>query len=59
MVAANIVKNNDKSKYVFSVYAIAFGGAGSWSFGNKFARNVVSLSVDNSLSSYARLIFQR
>ena len=44
--AINIVKNSDKSKY------IAFGGAGSWSFGNDFTRYVVIFGVDNSLSSH-------
>ena len=32
---------------------IAFDGAGWWSFGNDFARNVVTFGVDNSLSSQA------
>ena len=44
--ATNIVKNSDK-------YGIKFDTAGSCSFGNKFARNVINLSVDNSLSSHA------
>ena len=29
-------------------YGIAFDGAGSWSFGNHFASNVVIFGVDNS-----------
>ena len=44
--ATNIVKNSDK-------YEIKFDTAGSCSFDNKFARNVISFSVDNSLSSHA------
>ena len=31
--SANIVKNSDKSKYVYNGYGIAFDGAGSWNFG--------------------------
>ena len=48
--AAVIVKNSDKGKYVYSAYGIAFDGAGSWSFGYDFARNVVIFGVDNSSS---------
>ena len=33
--AANIVKINDKSKYVYSAYGIVFDGAYSWSFSNE------------------------
>ena len=51
--ATNIVKNSDKEKYVYSGYGITFDSAGSWSFGNDFARNVISFGVDNSLSSQA------
>ena len=50
---ANIVKNSDKSKYVYSDYGIAFDGAGSQSFGNDFARNVVIFGVDNSSLCHA------
>ena len=32
---------------------IAFDGAGSWNFGNDFARTVVIFGVDNSSSSHA------
>ena len=45
--ATNIVK-----KWMCSS-EIAFDGAGWWSFGNDFARNVVTFGVDNSLSSQA------
>ena len=51
--AANIVKNSDKSKYVYSGYGIWFDGAVLWSFGNDFPGNFVIFSVDNSLSSCA------
>ena len=50
--ASNIVKNNDKEKYVYSGYGITFVSAGSWSFDNEFVRNVVIFAVDNSSSSY-------
>ena len=43
----NIVKNSDKSKYVYSGYEIAFHGVGLWSFGNNFSRNIVTFPVDN------------
>ena len=43
--ATNIVKNRDKSKYVYIGYGIAFDGA---DFGNDFASNVVIFGVDNS-----------
>ena len=33
-------------------YGIAFDGAGLWSFGNDFDRNVVISGVDNSSSSH-------
>ena len=32
----NAVKNNDKEKYMYSVYGITFEGAGSWNFDNDF-----------------------
>ena len=46
--ATNIVKNSDKEKCVCSGYGITFDSAGSWSFGNDFARNVIIFDVDNS-----------
>ena len=49
--ATNIVKNSDKEKYVYSGYGITFYSAGSWSFCNDFARNVVIFGVDISSSS--------
>ena len=50
--ATNIVKNSDKEKCVYSGYGITFDSAGSWNFGNDFARNVVIFDVDNSSSSH-------
>ena len=38
---------------MYSGYAIAFDGAGSWNFGNDFAWNIVIFGVDNSLSIHA------
>ena len=52
--AANIVKNSDKEKYLYSGYGLSFDSAGSWSFGNEFARNsLVIFGLDNSLSPHA------
>ena len=48
----DIVKNSDKEKWVYSSYGIAFYGAGLWSFGSDFAKNVVIFDVDNSSSSH-------
>ena len=45
-----IVRNSDKSKYVHSGFGIAFDWAGSYSFGNDFARKVVSFGADNNPS---------
>ena len=50
--ATNIVKNNDKEKYVYSGYRIVFDGKISWSFNDDFAGNVIIFGVDNSLSSH-------
>ena len=44
----NIVKNSDKSKYVYSGYGRAFDGVGSCGFGNGFAKNIVIFGFDNS-----------
>ena len=49
---ATIAKNSDKSKYVYSGNGIAFDGAGSWSFGDDFAKNVIVFDSDNSPSSH-------
>ena len=50
--ATNIVKNSDKEKWVYSGYGIAFNGEGARSFGNDFARDVVTFDVVNSSSSH-------
>ena len=50
--STNIVKNNDKEKYVYSGFGIAFDGKGEWSFGDDFARNVIIFGVNNSSSSH-------
>ena len=34
-------------------YGIAFDGAGTWRFGNDYARNVTIFDVDNSSSSHS------
>ena len=51
--AINKVKNSDKEKYVYSVYGVTFDSAGSWGFGNDFARNVIVFGVDNNSSSHS------
>ena len=38
---------------MYSDYGIAFDWAGSWSFGNEFAKNVIIFAVDKSLLSHA------
>ena len=50
--ATNRVKNDDKEKWVYSGYGIAFHGAGSWNFDNDFATNVTIFGVENSSSSH-------
>ena len=58
--ATNIVKNSEKEKWVYSNFGIAFDGAGSWSFGNDFARNVIILMliiVHHLMLIVARTIF--
>ena len=51
--ATSIVKTSDKKKWVYGGYEITFDGAGSWDFGNDFARNVAIFGVNNSSSSHA------
>ena len=51
--ATNVVKNSGKEKYVYSGFGITFDRAGSWSFGNDSARNVMIFGVDNSSSSHS------
>ena len=48
----NIIKNSDKSKYVYSGYGIACDGFSS-SFGIDFNKNVVIFGADSSSSSHA------
>ena len=48
----NIMKNNDKEKYVHSRYGIAFDGKSEWSFGNDLAKNFIAFTVDNISSSH-------
>ena len=43
--STNIVKYNNKEKYVYSGYEIAFDGKRKWRFGNDFARNVINLGL--------------
>ena len=49
--ATDIVKNSDEEKYVYRGYRITFDSAGSSSFDNDFAKNVIIFGVDNSSSS--------
>ena len=48
----NIVKNNDKERYVYRGYRIASDGKISWSLNDDFARDVIILRVENSSSSH-------
>ena len=52
--STNIVKHNDKEKYVYTGYGIPFDGKGSWSFNDEFVRKVVIFGVDNSSSSHTK-----
>ena len=47
-----VVKHNNKEKWVYSGYGIAFDEKGNWKFGNDFTRNVVIFGVDNSSSPH-------
>ena len=53
--STNIVKNNDKEKNVYSGYGTTFDGEGSWSFNDKFARNIKIFEADNSSSSHTEI----
>lgn len=48
--AVRSTRNTIKSNFAESGLGIAFNGAGSWSFGYDFARNVKISGVDNTLS---------
>ena len=50
--ATNIVTNNNKEKYVYSRYEIAFDGKGSWSFNGDITNNIIIFPVDISSSSH-------
>ena len=50
--ATKIVQFSEKGKYMYSGYGIAFDSAWLWTFGNGFARNVISFGDDNSFSSH-------
>ena len=47
-----LVRNTIKNKFTYNDRGIAFDREGSWSFGNDFARNVVTFGVENSSSSH-------
>ena len=51
--ATNVVRNSDKEKYVYSGYEITFDSAGSWSFDNDFARNIIIF--DNRRKNFLKL----
>lgn len=51
--APNIVKNRDKSKYVYRGYGIAIDGLSLQNFGNEFAGNAIIIYTGNSLSSHS------
>ena len=50
--STNIVKDNDKEKYVYSGYGIEFDRKGERNFDNNYARNVIIFGVDDSSSSH-------
>ena len=50
--ATNIVKTNDKEKYVYSGYRIAFDWKSSWSSNDDSARNVIIFWVNNISPSH-------
>ena len=50
--ATNIVKTNDKEKYVYSGYRIAFDWESSWSSSDDSARNVIIFWVNNISPSH-------
>ena len=48
LIWSNIVKNQDKEKYVYSEYGITFDSAVFWNFDNDTARNFIIFGVSNS-----------
>ena len=51
--AANIVKNSDVEKYLYSGYGIVFYGKGEWNCDKDYARNVITFCIDNTSSCHA------
>ena len=51
--ATSVVKNCVRERYVYSGYRITFDSAGSWSFDNDTARNIIIFGVNNNSSSHA------
>ena len=39
------VKNNNKEKWVYSGYGIAFDGKGEWSLGDDYAKTIVFFAL--------------
>ena len=48
--ATNVVKNNDKEKYVYNGYRIVFDGKGEWSFGNTPSKNVIIFASEKKFN---------
>ena len=51
--ATNIVENCDKEKQAYSQYGVIIDSTGSWSFDYDFARNAITVGVDNSSSFHS------
>ena len=49
-----VTRNAIKRKFIYNGYAIAFDGAGSWSFGNEFAQSILVSSVDNNSCRHSK-----
>ena len=60
--ATNIVTNNNKEKYVYSRYGIAFDGKASWSFNGDITSNIIILDegdtfgINGSFGALKKLI---
>ena len=48
-----LTRSTIKRNFIYNVYVIAFGGAGSWSFSDEVTRYIVNFDVDNILSRYS------
>ena len=46
--STNIVKDNDKEKYMYSGFGIAFHGKGSLRVNHDFGKSVTIFGIDNS-----------